>query len=56
MTNSDIIEEILIESHSLGIQQEVMGYAETLLLDNPKLDRSDALILSLQEMKNHLIN
>tara|TARA_Y100001972_G_scaffold107189_1_gene136141 strand:+ start:336 stop:506 length:171 start_codon:yes stop_codon:yes gene_type:complete len=56
MTNSDIIEEILIKSHSLGIQQEVMGYAETLLLDDPLLDRSDALTISLQEMKKHLIN
>ena len=56
MTNSDIVEEILFKSHSLHIQQEVMGYAETLLLDNPKLDRSDALTLSLQEMKKHLIN
>ena len=56
MTNSDIIEEILIESHSLGIQQDVMGYAETLILDNPELDRSDALTISLQEMKKYLIN
>tara|TARA_R110000851_G_scaffold312066_1_gene472535 strand:+ start:4247 stop:4408 length:162 start_codon:yes stop_codon:yes gene_type:complete len=42
MTNSDIIEEILFKSHSLHIQNEVMGYAETIMNEYPKMAKVDA--------------
>ena len=50
MTNSDIIEEILFKSHSLHIQQEVMGYAETIMIDNPKLDKATAYQKAFDEI------
>ena len=53
MTNSDIIEEILIESHYKGIRQDVMGYAETIMLDNPKLDKATAYQRAYDELKKY---
>jgi hypothetical protein len=53
MTNSDIIEEILFKSHSLHIESEVMGYAETLMIDNPKLDKATAYDKAFQEVSSH---
>lgn len=50
MTNSDIVEEILFKSHSLQIQQEVMGYAETLMIDDPKLEKSTAYRRAYQKL------
>ena len=47
MTGSDIIEEILINSHSLGIQSEVMGYAQTIMLEYPKMAKDDVGTLKL---------
>ena len=53
MTNSDIIEEILIESHYKGIRQDVMGYAETIMLDDPKLDKATAYQKAYDELKKY---
>ncbi len=53
MTNSNIIEEILIKSHSLHIQEEVMGYAETLMIANPKLDKATALDMAFNEISSY---
>jgi|TARA_R100000081_G_C4672873_1_gene93472 hypothetical protein len=50
MTSSDIIEEILIESHYKGIRQDVMGYAETIMLDDPKLDKATAYQKAYDEL------
>jgi len=50
MTNSDIIEEILFKSYSLHIQKEVMGYAETIMIDNPKLDKATAYQKAFDEI------
>jgi len=53
MTNSDIVEEILFKSHSLQIQQEVMGYAETLMIDDPKLDKATAYDRAFNEISEY---
>tara|TARA_A100001201_G_scaffold95863_1_gene82956 strand:+ start:426 stop:590 length:165 start_codon:yes stop_codon:yes gene_type:complete len=50
MTSSDIIEEILINSHSLGIQSEVMGYAQTIMLEYPKMAKDDAYTMAFNEL------
>ena len=53
MTNSDIIEEILFKSHSLHIEQEVMGYAETLMINDPKLDKATAYDKAFNEISEY---
>lgn len=50
MTNSDIIEEILFKSHSLHIQNEVMGYAETIMNEYPKMAKVDAYQKAFYEL------
>jgi hypothetical protein len=50
MTSSDIIEEILFKSHSLHIESEVMGYAETIMIDDPKLDKATAYQKAFDEL------
>ena len=50
MTNSDIIEEILFKSHSLHIQNEVMGYAETIMNEHPKMAKVDAYQKAFYEL------
>jgi hypothetical protein len=56
MTNSDIVEEILFKSHSLHIEAEVMGYAETLMIDDPKLDKATAYDKAFQEVSSDVDN
>ena len=53
MTNSDIVEEILFKSHSLQIEAEVMGYAETLMIDDPKLDKATAYDKAFNEISEY---
>ncbi len=53
MTASDIIEEILFKSHSLHIHEEVMGYAETLMINNSKLDKATALDMAFNEISSY---
>ncbi len=50
MTNSDIVEEILFKSHSLHIESEVMGYAQTLMINDPKLDKAAAYYKAFEEI------
>jgi hypothetical protein len=50
MTSSDIIEEVLYASHSLGIKNEVMGHAKTILSADPKIARDDAYIQAFNKL------
>jgi hypothetical protein len=50
MTSSDIIEEILIKSHSLGIEAEVMGFAQTIMLEYPNMAKDDAYAMAFNEI------
>jgi|TARA_R110000796_G_scaffold56532_7_gene131004 hypothetical protein len=50
MTNSDILEEILFKSHSLHIQKEVMGYAETIMHEHPRMAKVDAYQKAFYEL------
>jgi len=49
MTESEQIEEILMESHSLGLAQEVMDWAKKELEENPRMRRVDAYELAYKE-------
>jgi hypothetical protein len=42
MTESEEIEEILMESHSYGLRVEVMEEASKIMGSNPKMRRVDA--------------
>jgi hypothetical protein len=50
MTNSDIIEEILLESHALHIADDVMELGTQLRVKNPKLDLATALYTAFQTL------
>jgi hypothetical protein len=49
MTESEQIEEILMESHSYGLAQEVMDWAKKELEENPRMRRVDAYELAYRE-------
>jgi len=49
MTEEQQIEEILIESHSYGLAQEVMEWARKEMDANPKMRRVDAYHLAYRE-------
>ena len=53
MTNADIIEEILVESHYKGIRLDAIGYAETIMTNDPKLDKSTAYQKAYDELKKY---
>lgn len=52
MTNSEIVEEILIKSHSLGIKDEVYSLSTELREINPKLDFNDSIQLAFYQIQN----
>jgi hypothetical protein len=54
MTESDEIEEILYEAHSLGIRDLVMERASKILKAKPKSRKSDAYRKSLDYWKNNM--
>jgi hypothetical protein len=49
MTESEHIEELLIEADAYGLRLEVMDWAKKELEDNPKLRRVDAYELAFRE-------
>ena len=42
MTESDEIEEILMESSALGVREEVMRSAKEIITENPNIRKVDA--------------
>lgn len=54
MSNEEIIDEILHEAAAIGFRYEVIELAQKLLHQNPKMDRVDAMQLSLEHYKNNL--
>ena len=52
MTSSDIVEEVLYDSHSLGIKDEVMEYAKKILSTDSKISRDDAYIKAFNKLTN----
>lgn len=51
MTNEEFIEEILHESHSIGIKDDVMNLAKELRETNPKLNFHTSIELSYSKLK-----
>lgn len=53
MTNEELIEEILIKSHSLGIRNEVLERASEIMSSEPKYktNRVDAIERAFLELK-----
>lgn len=49
MTESEHIEELLIEADAYGLRLEVMDWAKKEMEDNPKLRRADAYELAFKE-------
>ena len=49
MTEEQQIEEILMESHSFGLAQEVMDWAKKKLEANPRMRKVDAYELAFKE-------
>lgn len=49
MTESQEIEEILMESHSYGLRVEVMDWAKKELEENPKMRKVDAYHIAFNE-------
>ena len=50
MTNSELTEEILFKSHSLGITDEVYSLSKELRETNPKLDFDSAIELAFSHL------
>lgn len=53
MTNEEIIDEMLHEASELKIRQEVLDSMSKLMESNPKMDRIEAVKLSLDNVKLH---
>jgi hypothetical protein len=49
MTEEQQIEEILLESHSYGLAQEVMEWAKKEMEENPRMRKVDAYELAFKE-------
>jgi len=49
MTESQEIEEILIESYAYGMRDEVMDWAKKELEENPKMRKVDAYHIAFNE-------
>jgi hypothetical protein len=54
MTNSDIIEEILFNSHSLNIANDVIELGIQLRINNPKLDKATAYQIAFSKLTSNL--
>ena len=52
MSNEELVEEILFESHSLGIYDSVMQVAGNIREDNPKMNTSDVFQLAFNQVKS----
>ena len=49
MTESEQIEEILMEAHAYGLGKEVMDWAKKEMEENPKMRKVDAYELAYRE-------
>jgi hypothetical protein len=49
MTESEEIEEILMEAHAHGLRVEVMDWARKELEENPKMRKVDAYTIAFNE-------
>jgi hypothetical protein len=52
MTNEELLEEILMESHQLNIEKEVFRLAGELSRENPRMNVVDLFESSLKKIKN----
>lgn len=50
MTNSELTEEILFKSHSLGITEEVYSLSRELRETNPRLDFDASIELAYRQL------
>jgi hypothetical protein len=53
MTNEEIIEEMLHEAEILKLREHVLDLTKKILDLNPKMERSEAIKLSLNNAKLH---
>jgi len=53
MTNEEIIEELLFEAEKLRLREEVLETASRILQLNPRMEKVDAIKLSLDNVKLH---
>jgi len=53
MTNEEIIEELLSEAEKLRLREEVLETASRILQLNPRMEKVDAIKLSLDNVKLH---
>jgi hypothetical protein len=53
MTNEEIIEELLFEAERLRLREEVLETTARILQLNPRMERIDAVKLSLDNAKLH---
>lgn len=53
MTNEEIIEELLFEAERLRLKEEVLETTARILQLNPRMERIDAVKLSLDNAKLH---
>lgn len=50
MTNSELTEEILFKSHSIGIKEDVFLTAKEMRETNPRLDFNDSIQLAYRHL------
>lgn len=53
MTDEEIIEELLFEAEKLRLREEVLETASRILQLNPRMEKVDAIKLSLDNAKLH---
>jgi len=51
MTDEKFVEELLYESHSLGIYEEVISKAQEIRMDNPRMNRGDLFQQAFNQVK-----
>lgn len=49
MTNEEIVQEILLDAHALGLIDEIRETAKKIMDENPKIERVDAYQMAFQE-------
>jgi hypothetical protein len=53
MTNEEILEEILHESHELGFDKQIFEVVKTITRENPKMDRVNVYQMALNLLKKN---
>jgi hypothetical protein len=53
MTNEDYIDELLYEAEQLKLREYVLNSCKNLMDRNPKMERAEAIKLSLDNAKLH---